>query len=122
MDDFVIFSKNKSELKQTLTNIKYFLRDKLNLEIKPPIINSINNGLLFLEFKIYSNKILLSRKSGKKFINKFQKYENNYIKRAYSVKELVNHIEPLFSWIKHSDSLELRNKIINNYGVISERL
>ncbi len=120
MDDFIIFNNNSEEINEILVKLKQYLQDNLLLQIKPPIINKTGNGAPFLGFKIYNNKIILSKRSKTRFKNKFIEYERNYINNKWSMKELIRHIEPLIGWTKISKSIGYRNFIIKKYGVISE--
>jgi len=72
MDDFVIFSNEKEELKTALNKIEIWLQTNLNLQIKnnATYINSASNGLSFLGTRIFAKTIRIKPENLKRFIKK----------------------------------------------------
>ena len=74
MDDFIIFSDTKEELYNNLIKIKEYIYNKLKLSLHEPVINKVSNGIPFLGFRVYKNKIKLLKKSKQNFKNKLKVY------------------------------------------------
>lgn len=120
MDDFIIFINDKNQMYNLLLKIETFLNNKLLLELKPVIINKVTAGFTFLGCRIFKNKVFLSKRSKRRFKEKFIKYESNYLNGNWDMDELLRHINPLISFTKTVNSRNLRNTLIDTFGVISE--
>ena len=120
MDDFVLLSNNKSDLKNLLKEIESFLCQNLNLELKNNIqLNYCEKGIPFLGYRIFPGSIKLAPKSKKRLIKKLKLYEWKFKRGFWSELTLQKHIQPLFEFVKFADSLRLRNNIIEKYGCLS---
>lgn len=119
MDDFIIFVNEKSKLMPIVSSIAIFLCDTLSLELKPPLINSVSSGIPFLGFKLYKHKIFLSKRSKKRFKDKFISYESNYENGLWDIDELSHRVLSLISFTKTANARNLRNLLLNKFGVIS---
>jgi hypothetical protein len=63
MDDFVIWSASKDQLKDIYIKISGYLNDKNSLAVKPPVFGNSTSGLPFLGFLIKEKGIYLLQKS-----------------------------------------------------------
>ena len=143
VDDFVIFSKSKAELISWKQEIKRFLKEELNLELKPKIVlKPVSSGINFVGYiikpkyllprnrvikNIYirikafkkdaistiNNRKVLDFKNTSKFITSFNSYLG-YLKPTKN-KTLINNI------IKDNNFLELlfifeKQKIKDKYS------
>jgi len=118
MDDFLVFRNNKSSLKNDLFEIRNFLSDHLKLELKHNIqLNKCSRGIPFLGYRVFPHKNRLNPNSRKRFVIKFRKYEQKWINKEWTMRMLVRHVEPLVAFTKIADSAELRQDIINKFGV-----
>lgn len=92
MDDFILFSNSKIDLKKMLNSIESFCLNNLLLTLKPYILGKCKDGIAFLGYKITSKDVDLLQKSKKRkkqklrFINyEFENYfisETKYIERV----------------------------------------
>ena len=113
MDDFVIFSDNKSELKKLLQETEMFLREKLKLELKQNIqLNYCRLGIPFLGYRVFPGTIRLRRQSKQRFIKKFKQYEWKFKYGIWNELTLQKHVQPLFEFVKFADTLRLRKKCL----------
>jgi len=120
MDDFIIFSNEKSVLKQLLESIQCFLHDRLALTLKHTTqLNRTRLGVPFLGFRLFSNTIKLLPDSKKRFKKKFKMYEYMYQTNQWTEQELARHMEPLFAFVKTGDTLTFRKHVLNRFGVSS---
>jgi len=120
MDDFIIFGKYKSQLKTELEEIRYFLKTKLELDLKSNIqLNRNTHGITFLGYRVFPNKILLSKQSQKRFVKKFRKYEAHWINGQWGIHDLIRHMEPLIDFTKGAGSNGFRSYVIERFGVSS---
>jgi len=120
MDDFILFSQEKSALKTELEETECFLQEQLKLYMKENIqINRTIRGVPFLGFRVFPTHIRLLPRTMKRFSEKFREYEKNYCDRIWSEKELIRHLEPLTDFTTAGDSLCFRRMIIEKFGVLS---
>ena len=120
MDDFVLFGKHQSFLREVLDITRIFLDEQLELEIKSNIqLNRCVHGIPFLGYRVFPNKILLSPRSKQRFHKKFRLYEHNWKMGKWSIEELTAHMEPLIDFTRVADANGFRKNIINRFGVSS---
>ena len=120
MDDFILLSNSQCELKKLLDNIIIFLDNQLLLKLKENIqLNKVKHGIPFLGYRVFSEKILLSPQSRKRFIEKYRLYEAKCLHGTWSIDEMVRHMMPLIEFTKKADAHGLRTNVINQFGVWS---
>lgn len=109
MDDFIIIHEDKDYLKLCLKYIKKYLFNNLKLELneKKTRIDSIKNGIDFLEYRfiIKNNKVIMKlrnrvKKNFKKKLKHLQElFKNNYI----SKKEFKNFLSSYKGLLMYGD-------------------
>lgn len=107
VDDFVILSKDKTQLKQILKDIKIFIKDlKLELSLKKTFINKINRGVDFVGFVSKPHHLEIRKRTMKKakdaiYCGDFRKIYaylgmlkngNNYNKRTRIINNMYKYI------------------------------
>jgi retron-type reverse transcriptase len=77
MDDFVLFSKNKEELKSHKKAIKDYLAERLKLCLKEKatFLNQAQNGLTFLGRRVFPGTIRIARPNGKRMLRRMKSKE-----------------------------------------------
>ena len=82
MDDFVLFSKNKEELKSHKKAIEDYLAEqlKLCLKEKATFLNQAQNGLTFLGRRVFPGTIRIARPNGKRMLRRMKSKEQVYRK------------------------------------------
>lgn len=102
MDDFILFSNNRIELEVWSEKIKEFLKQKLVLEINLKIqrIDSTDNGVDFLGFKIFKKLIRVLRKNMVRIRSKIKYIQSefnqgNINEQTYCAKmnSYINHLK-----------------------------
>lgn len=111
MDDFVLLLKTKEEYIILMNKIRYFLKEKLHLELNHKSKYYPNKmGINFCGYRIYETHILVRNNSKKKMKKKIKKWRSN--DRLY-----INEIKPTInSWIghiSHANSYNLLTTYIN---------
>lgn len=116
MDDFIIFGDDKDYLKGILDDIGSFLDRELLLELKDNVqLNRCRLGIPFLGFRIFPGYIRLMQNSKRRYIRKFRRYEDNYMKGIWNISELVSHIGPLNAFISIAGCNGFRKSVIERY-------
>ncbi|MGL4993039.1 MAG: reverse transcriptase domain-containing protein [Bacteroidales bacterium] len=119
MDDFLFFANTLNELDEAVLLIHQYMKSQLNLTLKPVVKLKRMDGLVFLGYKLYPNKILLARRSKDRFISKSILYEDYRSINRFSEIEYQNHMIPLISFAEKAYSKGLRKRVlkeIDGYG------
>lgn len=109
MDDFIILSPDKHQLREWLAEIEKFLRERLKLELNPKTaILSVKNGIDFVGYKHRATHKKVRRDSIKRIKKTIRKYQRGDITKERLQKSIA-------SWTGHAghaDSYNLRKKIV----------
>lgn len=120
MDDMICFGPNRDYLNAELGEIRNFLKSELALELKENVqLNRCRNGVPFLGFRVYPDRIRLSPRSRKRFTGKFIEYERRWQDGEWTQADLVRHMEPLVSFTKLAGATSFRRNVIHRFGVSS---
>lgn len=108
MDDFIILSPDKDQLREWLAAIERFLRDELKLELNPKTtILAAKNGIDFVGYKHRATHRKVRRDSIKRIKRTIRKYECGKITK----EQLQKSIQSWTGHAGHADSYNLRKKI-----------
>jgi hypothetical protein len=114
MDDIVIWSNNKNELKAIRNEIRDFVEQELKGTLKPELINYSDRGLPFLGYKIFPNKLLLTQRSKQRYIKKLRFIENQYHEGVWDETTCQQRILPLLAFINHANTENLKKSVFLN--------
>lgn len=112
MDDIVIWSNRKDELIAKGEELKRFLKESLFLELKQFYLNSNDNGLPFLGYLLYRNKVKLQQKRKKRFIRKFNECIYYFRIGRWTQEDLALHLRPIFAYADYAETIGLRERIL----------
>lgn len=108
MDDFIILSPDKAQLKEWLEKIEEFINNELRLELNPKTTILCNkNGIDFVGYKHRATHRKVRPDSVKRMKKKIKKYKAGKITKEQLQKSVT-------SWTghaAHADSYHLREKI-----------
>lgn len=109
MDDFILLSPDKEQLRRWLADIERFLRDELKLELNPKTtILAAKNGIDFVGYKHRATHRKVRPDSVKRIKKTIKKYESEKITKEQLQKSIA-------SWTGHAghaDSYNLQKKVI----------
>lgn len=114
-DDMVILSDNKDYLRNVLVSIKLYLKEVLNLELKPnyQIFPVESRGIDFVGYKFYHSHVLLRKSIKQRLFRLINQYKQNKM----SEEELNIRMRSYFGWLKFCNSKNLLKKIQNLTGL-----
>lgn len=108
MDDFIILSPDKEQLRHWLADIERFLRDELKLELNPKTtILAAKNGIDFVGYKHRATHRKVRPDSVKRIKGTIKQYESGKITK----EQLQKKIQSWTGHAGHADSYHLRKKI-----------
>ena len=108
MDDFIILSPDKTQLKEWLERIERFINEKLKLELNPKTtILCTKNGVDFVGYKHRATHKKVRQDS----IKRIKKTIKQYKKGKLTKEHLQKSIQSWTGHAEHADSYHLREKI-----------
>lgn len=110
MDDTVVFSNSKEELRQWFAEIHNFITDELKMRFSKWSIQPASRGVNFLGYRIWKTHKLLRKTSVIRAKRKLKKYENDPKKKA----------EFLASWKGHASHADSYN-LLKRLGVADDQ-
>lgn len=111
MDDMLVFASTKEKVKEYVSAIdSYFIRE-LKLTLKQPQILKVTNGVSFLGYRLYPNKIVLNRRSKLRFMNRIREYDCNRLSGIWDENEYMQHITPLLAFADKAYTKQLRREL-----------
>ena len=112
MDDILVFSNSKNELKVIYDNALKYTNEKLKLNIKLPVIDTVNNGVPFLGFLVKPNGIYLQQKTKKRYKVRIANIEHKRKIGAYSDLEAGRRVESVTAHLLIARSIKFRNNVL----------
>ena len=114
-DDIVILSSDKNFLRNVLVTIKLYLREVLDLRLKPnyQIFPVDCRGIDFVGYRFYHTHILLRKSIKIRLFRLINKYRCGKIDKP----ELKRRLQSYFGWLKFCNSKNLLRKIQRQTGL-----
>ena len=97
MDDFILFSNSKIDLKKMLNSIESFCLNNLLLTLKPYILGKCKDGIAFLGYKISCKDVDLLQKSKKRKTQKLRRINYEFENYFISETKYIERVKCLFS-------------------------
>ncbi|MBM4311953.1 MAG: reverse transcriptase [Deltaproteobacteria bacterium] len=120
MDNFILWSEDRRVLKESLRAIGGFLRERLALTLNDDIcLNQTAGGMNFLGYRVFANIIRLSKRSKKRFSDKFRAYEACFLNGEWSEQVLQKHMQPLIAFAQYAHADNFRRNVIERFGAVS---
>ncbi len=117
MDDFVLWSSSRSELKAQLKDVLNFIENSLKLSINPVGLNRTSLGLSFLGMRVYPYCLRLTHRRRCRFRQNLQNDLSSSRTFRWSERELAEHIEPLLASIMKAECKNFRKRILQDFGI-----
>ena len=111
MDDMLLFGTSHDDVAQYVREVECFVNEKLSLTIKQPQICNSKNGVVFLGYRIYANKILLNRRSKLRFIRRARQYRQNLDTGVWGEQTYFEHIIPLLAFVEKAYTRRFRQSM-----------
>ncbi len=122
MDDMVLWSNDKKILKEQGFLFEKYCNDKLQLQLKPVIMNKNCYGLPFLGFIVHKNFIRLNSNSRRRFKMKVNKYMHDLDNNIISERDFSQNVQALYAFIDHAQSKSFSRNVISQSELGNRRL
>lgn len=106
-DDFVLFHNSKETLKEIKDYIESFLSFELELRFSKWSIFPVTQGVDFLGYRHFPNKVLLRKSSARRIIKRISKLPRLLEKRAISLVQYRSSIASTEGWLKWANTYNL---------------
>jgi hypothetical protein len=112
MDDFILFSDDKAQLRAWLEDIRRFTAERLKLVLKEKVtrLAPVTEGVPFLGFWVYPGLIRIQRPNLVRFRRKLRERESWFQDGLISERQLTDSVNSMLAHVSHADSLALRRK------------
>lgn len=117
MDDMVLFGANKRKLQKALAEIKKFLKERLNLQLKSnyQIFRFSNEGkgrfLDYMGFRFYDNRVTLRRSIMLKATRKARRMNQKERLTIYDARQMLSYL----GWLKATNTYNMYLQRIRPY-------
>ncbi len=113
MDDFVIFSENKEDLKRWRPRIEDFLAERLALQLKPSatFLNSRENGLSFLGRRIFPATVRLHPLHLRRITSRLARREKSFLVGEITEETFVQSSDSYWAMLAFHPTLPLRRAL-----------
>jgi retron-type reverse transcriptase len=114
VDDFLLFSNDKSELWEWKSAVREFLAGlRLVLHEKSSTVYPVANGIPFLGFRLFPEYRRLKRKNGVNFQRRLQRYHRAYAAGELGWEDLHQRIRGWVAHAAHADTWGLRRSLFS---------
>lgn len=106
MDDLVVFSNNKAQLKETLQGMTTFLKQSLELELKSSgtLINTRMHGLSFLGMRIFPGLVRIKNENLHRIRKKIKRKEIEFQQGLITEDHLAQSLQSYAGYVCFTDS------------------
>ncbi|KKQ12669.1 MAG: RNA-directed DNA polymerase (Reverse transcriptase), partial [Candidatus Moranbacteria bacterium GW2011_GWF2_36_839] len=114
-DDFIILSKDKKELEESVELIRVFLQNELKLEIHPNKISieTFSSGVDFLGMVNFPKYRILRTKTKRRILKKIQNKKNDLENGMISQESFRQSLQSYLGVLKHCAGWNISEKIEN---------
>jgi len=114
MDDMVLWHTDKAELIEMVSSIQKFCVEKLNLTLKPPLIQKSMRGLPFIGYTFFPKRIRISQRGKMRFRRKMKLLQSLYIAGEISQATFQMRCLSMLDFLKKADSYGFRSMVLRN--------
>ena len=108
MDDMLLFGESKAQVRGYVEEVEGFVGERLQLHLKPFVLNASKRGVSFLGYNLFPHKILLNRHSKLRFKQKSRQYAEAYERGEWNDETYRTHIIPLMAFAQKAYTKRLR--------------
>lgn len=110
MDDILLFGDEKQTLRKQVDTVRQWM-EQIGLQLKPVQFVLTEHGVLFLGYRIYPHKLLLSGRSKRRFSRKLRQANNALSNCDLSENDYLNKVLPLYAFIDKAYSRQYRKRL-----------
>ena len=114
MDDMLVLSDSKSELKQIHQRMEEYVRDQLMLTFNPNAtqLNTVAHGIPFLGFRVFPNLLRVKKENITRMKNRLNRRKAELESGRITEEHFVMSVRSMFAHIGFGDSYRLRKSLM----------
>ena len=118
MDDIVMISDSKAQLREWRSKIEGFMAEKLKLELNPKksFIQPISHGIDFCQYRIYPDHIRLKKATALRMKRNLKRIQSLYAEGKIDLDRAQRTVTSYMGLMSHCDSYQLRKAIFGEYS------
>ncbi len=113
-DDFCIFANSKEDLNVCKEKIRQFLKNHLALSLSKEHVTKCSLGIDFVGYRHFPKYILIRKKTVKRVKNRIDMLRYQVQAGLLSESKLSNSLASTFGWLKHANSRNLTDTILQS--------
>ena len=114
MDDVIILSNDKMQLRHWKDRIKGFL-DELELSLnKKTCIRPINQGIEFVGYRLWPNRVMIRKSTSLRIKRALRGMQVKYSRREVTLQDVTETLRSYLGMLEHCDSEALVKSILDN--------
>jgi RNA-directed DNA polymerase len=119
MDDMVLWHPEKEWLKNAMHVIEDFVKTRLQLNLKPALLNRTKKGLPFCGYLVYPFHIRLSQRSKRRYIKKLKYLDTQHQSGRWDEATCQRRALPLVAFTLYADTGVFRKNVFlkNNRSI-----
>lgn len=119
MDDMLLMSSQKNLLWSAFQDIVIFIQDRLELKLKEKAtcLAPIVQGIPFLGYKIYPNKVWIQKKNWRRFKRKFMARQEDFRQAKISSEKLARSVSGMLNYLSYANTGALLKKFLARFDV-----
>ncbi len=118
MDDIVILSDDKKQLREWRGQIETFMESRLKLQLNPnkTFIQPISHGIDFCQYRIYPDHIKLKKSTALRMKRNLKRVQGLYADGKIDLERARRTVSSYMGLLSHCDSYQLRKTIFGEYS------
>ena len=112
MDDILIFSNDKDELKALYNDALCYAQEKLKLVLKPPVSGAAADGAPFLGFLVKPSGVYLQQKTKRRYKSRIAEIEYKRKNAIFTDIEASRRAESVTAHLLLARSRNFRNNVL----------
>jgi retron-type reverse transcriptase len=123
MDDFVLFTDDKTQLQSWKAAVREFLATRLRLMLHPKksLVFPAKVGVDFCGFRIYPTHRRLRRSSVRRFVRRLRRQREAYQRSELTLDEMSTSVRSWIAHATHGDTWRLRERLFADYPIRAPR-
>lgn len=117
MDDIVMLSDDKDQLREWRRQIEAFMSDQLKLELNPKksFIQPISHGIDFCQYRVFPDHIKLKKSTALRMKRNLKRVMRLYAEGEIDLDRANRTLASYHGLLSHCDSYQLRKTIFGEY-------
>lgn len=117
VDDSVMLSDSKAQLREWRGRVEDFMAERLKLELNPKktFIQPISHGIDFCQYRIYPDHIRLKKATALRMKRNLKRIQRLYAEGKIDLERAQRTVTSYMGLLSHCDSYQLRKAIFGEY-------